>query len=65
MAAVRRICVRRMYAVRHKKTTHRFDRRLVESVRVSTAYIVRLPNMAGFGIRGDVDESKWIGLIVF
>jgi hypothetical protein len=49
----------------HKKTTHRFDRRLVESVSVSTADVVRLPNMAGFGIRGGVNESKWIGLIVF
>jgi hypothetical protein len=39
---------------RHKKTTHRFDRRLVESVGVSTADVVRLPNSAGFGIRDDV-----------
>jgi hypothetical protein len=29
---------------RHKKTTHRFDRRLVESVSVSTADVIRLPN---------------------
>ena len=39
---------------RHKKTTHRFDRRLVESVAVSTADVVRLPNSAGFGIWRDV-----------
>ena len=38
----------------HKKTTHRFDRRLVESVGVSTADVIRLPNSAGFGIRDDV-----------
>jgi hypothetical protein len=27
-----------------KKTTHRFDRRLVESVSVSTADVIRIPN---------------------
>ena len=37
-----------------KKTTHRFDRRLVESVAVSTADIDRLPSSAGFGIWRDV-----------
>jgi hypothetical protein len=50
---------------RHKKTTHRIDRRLVESVGVSTPYIVILPNSAGFGIWDGVDGCKWIGLIVF
>ena len=39
---------------RHKKTTHRFDRRFVESVGVSTADVIRLPNSAGFGIRDGV-----------
>ena len=39
---------------RHKKTTHRFDRRLVESVSVSTADVSRLPVWAGFGIRRGV-----------
>jgi hypothetical protein len=29
---------------RHKKTTHRFDRRLLESGGVSAADVVRLPN---------------------
>ena len=42
-------------AARHKKTTHRFDRRPVESVGVSTADVIRIPNGAGFGIRDGVD----------
>ena len=37
-----------------KKTTHRFDCRFVESVSVSTADVIRLPNQAGFGIRDGV-----------
>jgi hypothetical protein len=45
---------------RHKKTTHRFDRRLVESVGVSTADVIRLPNSAGFGIRGDLIHRGWM-----
>ena len=40
---------------RHKKTTHRFDRRVAESVGVSTADVIRLPNSAGFGIWDGVD----------
>jgi hypothetical protein len=38
-----------------KKTTHLFDRRFVESVGVSTADVIRLPNGAGFGIQGGIN----------
>jgi hypothetical protein len=38
----------------HKKTTHRFDRRLVESVSIPSADFNRLPVWAGFGIRRGV-----------
>jgi hypothetical protein len=44
MAAVRSVSVRHVDAARHKKTTHRFDRRLMESVSVSTADIIRISN---------------------
>jgi hypothetical protein len=42
-------------AARHKKTTHRFDRRFAESVSVSPADVIRLPNSAGFGILDGVN----------
>ena len=47
-------------AARHKKTTHLFDCRLVESVGVSTPDIIRLPNQAGFGIRGGLSLCLWM-----
>jgi hypothetical protein len=49
---------------RHKKTTHRFDRRFAESVGVSTADAIRLPNSAGFGIRYGVSNRGRIGHFV-
>jgi hypothetical protein len=55
MAASRGVSVRHVDAARHKKTTHRFDRRFAVSVGVSTADVFRIPNGAGFGIRGGVD----------
>ena len=55
MAAIRGVYVRHVDAARHKKTTHRFDRRFAESVGVSTSDVIRLPNWAGFSIRGGVD----------
>ena len=44
MATLRGVSMRHVDAARHKKTTHRIDRRFVESVGVSTADVVRLPN---------------------
>jgi hypothetical protein len=54
IAAIRGVSVRHVDAARHKKTTHRFDRRLVESVIVSATDVIRLPNWAGFGTRGGI-----------
>jgi hypothetical protein len=44
MAAVRGVSERHVDIARYKKTTHRFDRRFAESVGVSTADVIRLPN---------------------
>ena len=61
MAAIRGVSVRHVEAARHKKTTHRFDRRFVEPVGVSTADVIRLPNWAGFGIRGGIGGCWLLG----
>ena len=61
IAASRGVYVRHVDAARHKKTTHRFDRRLVESVCVSTPDVVRLPNWAGFGIRDGIGGCWLLG----